>query len=334
MDGQEPRVICASGAERAGPMWAVAAYFNAARYRSRLANYRLFRFRLRLPLLTMALEYHAAPELGDGDAEILVRLTEGAVLWQKERLYNEALKYLPGSCRKVVFLDADLVFPEADWTEKVDRALDRWPAIQTFSRLKHCSRPLEESALQTPVGDPDEWSAASLRSNGLSVSNAREATCAAGAPPRYIQGVSWGFRRDVIEQCGFFDSAIIGSGDSALWSALTGDHEVFLRKPRTPGVEDAWRAWRGRAFDACQGEVGYADSWVLSLWHGRHENRRYPDRWDIVRRHHFDPRTDIRVGEQGAWLWNGDNAQLQDDVRRYFLQREEDEELQPAEKPA
>ena len=242
-------------AAQAGSTWVVAAYFNAVGFASRLANYRTFRAHLSVPLLTMALEY-GEPELSPADADILVRLTDGAVLWQKERLYNEALKYLPASCTKIIWLDADLIFPEPDWQAKVEQALDRYPVIQAFSRLRHERGTGFRDATKIRLeGDPDEWSAAALRNRNESVSASRLST-ESGAAPRYIQGVAWATTRRFIEHCGFFDSTIIGSGDSAFWSAVSGDPYVFLRKPRTEGVVAAWQDWRPKAFEACDGRVG------------------------------------------------------------------------------
>jgi len=305
----------------------VAAYFNAVGFASRLANYRTFRTHLSVPLLTMALEYGDEPELLPADADILVRLTDGAVLWQKERLYNEALKHLPASCTKIIWLDADLIFPEPDWQAKVEQALDRFPVIQAFSRLWHGRGAESRDATKIRLeGDPDEWSAAALRNRNESVSASRIGT-ESGAAPRYIQGVAWATTRQFIEHCGFFDSTIIGSGDSAFWSAVSGDPYVFLRKPRTEGVVAAWQDWRPKAFEACDGRVGHVDSSVVSLWHGRHANRRYPDRWEILQRHDFDPQEDIEVGPQGSWVWSSSKPELHRDVYSYFVDRREDEAL-------
>lgn len=331
MPEKSPQVFSSTRAKQTGPVWAVSAYFNPVGYRSRLANYRIFRSRLALPLLTMAIEYRDEPELLPADADILVRLTQGAVLWQKERLYNEALKYLPQDCKRIIWLDADLIFPEPDWPEQVDRALDRFPVVQAFSRLKHeRGSEFRDAAKLQLEGAPDEWSAASLLNRNQPVSTSREST-SSGPSPRYIQGVAWATTREFIEHCGFFDSTIIGSGDSAFWSAVSGDPQVFLRKPRTEGVVAAWRKWQGKAFEACEGRVGHVDSWVASLWHGQHANRRYPDRWKILRQHDFDPREDIAVGPQGSWVWSSPKTELHADVRSYFVERREDEEAQEAE---
>ncbi len=114
-------------------LWAVTAYFNPVGYRRRRANYNLFRKHLRLPLATVELAYGGEFELGASDADILIRIRGQDVMWQKERLLNLAIEALPPSCSKVVWLDADLIFEEADWPERTARLLDRHPLVQPFS---------------------------------------------------------------------------------------------------------------------------------------------------------------------------------------------------------
>src|SRR5579863_3245032 len=96
-------------------LWAITCYFNPAGYRRRLANYRLFREHLIVPLVTIELAYEGNFALDDEDAEILVRLRGKDILWQKERLLNIALNALPNSCRKVAWLDCDIIFGANDW---------------------------------------------------------------------------------------------------------------------------------------------------------------------------------------------------------------------------
>jgi hypothetical protein len=72
-------------------LWAITSYFNPMSYQRRRANYRLFRERLNVPLVTVELAYGRDFELSDGDADILVQLRARDILWQKERLLNLAL---------------------------------------------------------------------------------------------------------------------------------------------------------------------------------------------------------------------------------------------------
>src|SRR5262245_13466239 len=104
--------------------WAITSYFNPARYRKRHSNFQVFRKHLKAPLIAVELSYWEGFELQDEDADIVVRLHGGAVLWQKERLLNVALKALPETCRKVAWLDCDIIFQSDDWVGSAGRLLD------------------------------------------------------------------------------------------------------------------------------------------------------------------------------------------------------------------
>src|SRR5438045_2016831 len=86
-------------------LWAITCYFNPAGYRRRLANYRIFRERLTIPLLAIELAYGSNFELNEKDADILIQLRGRDVMWQKERLLNVALQSVPPTCHKIAWLD-------------------------------------------------------------------------------------------------------------------------------------------------------------------------------------------------------------------------------------
>ena len=65
----------------AGELWAITSYYNPLGYRRRRANYRTFRERLNVPLLTVELAFGPDFELKEGEADILIRRRGGDVLW-------------------------------------------------------------------------------------------------------------------------------------------------------------------------------------------------------------------------------------------------------------
>jgi len=64
-------------------MWVITSYFNPARYKRRLSNYKRFRADLGAPLVTVELSIDGMFELTSEDADILIQINGGAVLWQK-----------------------------------------------------------------------------------------------------------------------------------------------------------------------------------------------------------------------------------------------------------
>jgi hypothetical protein len=62
-------------------LWAITSYFNPVGYTRRLANYRLFRERLAVPLVTVELSFNGRFELREDDADILAQFHSTHVMW-------------------------------------------------------------------------------------------------------------------------------------------------------------------------------------------------------------------------------------------------------------
>jgi hypothetical protein len=124
-----------------GNFWGIATFFNPCRYAIRLTNYKKFREANRkrgLKLICVELAFGASPyELLDDDAEIMVRRRTTSVLWQKERLLNCALKYLPEDCDKVAWLDADLLFLNDYWIKEMSDLLNSYAVVQPFAFVRY-----------------------------------------------------------------------------------------------------------------------------------------------------------------------------------------------------
>ena len=120
-------------------LWAITCYFNPSAYKRRLENYHTFRQYLAVPLVTVELSFDGNFQLQHDDADILVQLHGGAVLWQKERLLNIALKSVPDACDKIAWLDCDVVFESGDWAERTIRALDQFALLHLFEERHELS---------------------------------------------------------------------------------------------------------------------------------------------------------------------------------------------------
>ena len=114
-------------------LWGITCYFNPAGYQNRLINYRLFRSRLNVPLVAVELSFTGEFELRADDAEILLQIAGGDVMWQKERLLNIALSALPRECDIVAWLDCDVIFASPTWADDARHALKDNLLVQLFN---------------------------------------------------------------------------------------------------------------------------------------------------------------------------------------------------------
>jgi hypothetical protein len=284
------------------------------RYRRRRANYQAFRDRLNVPLVAVELANGEGFELTEEDADVLIQLRDGDVMWQKERLLNVALGALPASCRKVVWLDCDIVFAEEDWAERVSALLERFMLVQAFSHVEFlstdgevmCTRPSAALAIESAMTGSSRFGLPTLRGPG-STNN----------------GLAWGARRELLDEAGFYDTCIVGGGDTAMVSAAHGRFEVATRS-MSEGQADHYLDWARSFHDMVAGEMSCADGVVSHLWHGDFEGRRYRARHDGLKRFGFDPVDDIAHTADGGWRWNTAKPDLHTHVTSYFASRNED----------
>lgn len=302
-----------------GTLWGIAAYFNPAKFASRHANYRVFREAARrqgLKLITVEAALGDVPfQLESGDADILVQLRTDAVLWHKERLLNIALKHLPPECDKVVWLDTDVLFDRDDWILKTAAALESFAVVQPFS-----------IAVQLPPGrrEPGDGETKYATAVAWAASNL-ESFVFSGDP-----GYACGVRRDIIQETGFYDRGILGAGDTYFMTACLG-----VPPGKNPYIEHHGSAlfrdmdpWFRGLHDSVRGSVSFVDGRLFHLWHGDRSKRLYHERALLLR--DFDPQRDIELDSGGCWRWATDKKKLHDDVRGYFVQRNEDTTLMEA----
>jgi len=305
-------------------LWAITSYFNSAGYKSRLENYRIFKQRLTVPLVTVELSYGAEFELKPGDADILIQLSGRDVLWQKERLLNVALGSVPDDCDKIAWLDCDVIFERNDWHVSVSRSLDEFPLIHLFEQRCNLAR----DAMKTPLGLARIESVASsvgyrIVRNEIMPDDLRNSN--APLVRGSTAGLAWAARREVLQQHNLYDACIIGTGDRAIVCAALGkfDYAVEALELTGPRV-DHYLEWARPFFGSVCGQVGCVDGRIYHLWHGDLEDRKYQLRHQGFGKFNFDPFIDIAIDNNGCWRWNSSKSEMHDYVRTYFLGRNED----------
>jgi hypothetical protein len=306
-------------------LWAITSYFNPARYRRRLTNYRLFRQHLKIPLVTAELSFGGAFDLQPGDADVLVQLRDGDVMWQKERLLNIALQALPNSCRKVVWMDCDTIVGAPDWPARVSEALDDFPVVQPYGRVHH----LQRDASVEDLGNPGKilFSQSSLAwavRRGYPARNCLNGT-ATFEREAIWGGFMWAARRDLVQERGLHDACILGGGDFAFACAAFGCFDVvILQEAMNERQRECYLAWAEPFFQAVRAEVIHVDCPIYHLWHGCLLDRHYEERQQGLHAFHFDPYRDIALTDNQVWRWNSDKPLLHQYVRDYFALRKED----------
>jgi hypothetical protein len=306
-----------------GDFWAITSYFNPLRYKRRFSNYKTFRKNLNVPLIAIELAYSDAFELQEGDADILLQVRGGAVLWQKERLLNVALRALPPSCRKVAWVDCDIIFRNADWAESAHRLLDRVAMVQLFKQV-HLLRPDQDPAGSDPTVEFSRPSGAYAVSSGVPA-----ADCFGYQPQSRVgtaaPGFAWATHRDLLDRHGFYDACIVGGGDRAIICAAHGCiSEIMMGHFMNDPQRQRYRAWAEPVCDELKADTAFIEGDILHLWHGDIGDRAPRARHEGLQKFGFDPCCDIAIQENGCWRWNTDKPDMHEYVRGYFAARRED----------
>ena len=329
--------------------WAVTCYFNPLGWRSRLRNYRCFRRHLGIPLLTVEWHPEGQYQLGAADAEVLIQVQGGDLMWQKERLLNLGLARLPAEVEYVTWLDCETLFCDPRWPERTVAALGEHDAVQPFSRVWYTNPEQAREIVEAPhpsgqcwsryrTGDGVTASAKLLREQG------REALVDAdlrghlnpdlpndGSQLARIPGLAWTTRRSTIAGLDLFDRAIIGSGDWLWMLGILGSAQQWLTAASEFGysylASSSYPQWAEAAHARVGGRIGYVEGPMLHLYHGQLGNRRYKSRHRSFSRLRADIERDITTTAEGVWKFVNPRPEWTEFMHHYFLERNEDEAL-------
>lgn len=226
-------------------LWAITSFFNPAGFQRRLVNFRIFREALGVPLVAVELSFGRPFELRPDDADIVVQLHGGDVLWQKERLLNIAVEQLPSDCRYVAWVDADVIFADPNWHADACNILERFPSAHLFRASFDLAPDYPETrdlARCEPAGHSLGFLVGGLGHQHLLTSEvyrfARRGSLRSG--------MAWGARADLVREHGIYDACIIGGGDRAWHAMAAGIPELVVEHCRMNSVwREHYLAWAG-----------------------------------------------------------------------------------------
>jgi hypothetical protein len=307
-----------------GELWAVTTFYNPAGYHTKKANYDRFRRGLEaagVPLLTVELAFgDEAFELSDRDADMLVQLRGGDVLWQKERLVNIGVQHLPTDCDRVLWVDADVTFARADWADETRRLLRDYAVVQPFSHCVRLPRGVESCEPATlPFGSGENqlfygiaWG---LRSKGR---ESLESYARHGHT-----GFAWAARRELLEKHGLYELNLLGNGDTDIAHAMFGSVDYWGLGKLGPHARAHLARWAEPFAASVGGSVTHVGGVVAHLWHGDTANRLYDRRLEVL--HELDPeRHVVRTADGLLALADDAPDAVRAWTRDYFASRRED----------
>jgi hypothetical protein len=65
-------------------IWTITTYYNPQNYKSRFDNFQIFKNNLKTPLLVVEFSHNGKFQLTKNDAQVLIQIPEGDILWRKK----------------------------------------------------------------------------------------------------------------------------------------------------------------------------------------------------------------------------------------------------------
>jgi hypothetical protein len=325
-------------------LYVVTAISNPCRYRARYNLYRAFEKHCAdggAILYTVEMAFGGRPfEITDACNPRHVQVRGDNELWHKENLLNIGISRLPAEAKYIAWIDADIEFARPDWAQETLHQLQHYAMVQMFSHsvdLGPDAQPVDsaiswmESLRKGLAFQGTKSVAAGAVSAGSGpISGAVELHGKTGWPRgSWHSGLAWAARRSALDAVGgLIDFAILGSADRNMAAGLFG----FMQDTIDPSFSREYRRWlldwQDRAERHVRRNVGQVDGTVMHYWHGQKTNRKYTERWKILSKYQFNPRTDIKRDAQSLWQLEDHHdlrsIGLRDALRGYFRQRNED----------
>ncbi len=225
-------------------------------------------------------------------------------------MLNLALKKVPSSCKKVAWLDCDILFKNSNWTIDASKLLDNYPVIQLFEDVIRLPKDLSVNSSTTQY-----WkSFANIyvrHPNILLIGTFTE---------HEHTGFAWAMKREILIKYKLYDACIAGSGDHLMAHSFCGDwdspHVLNLVRSRPHLIH--FQKWSEKIYQDIRARMYYVSGTILHLWHGEMENRNYFTRNKEFSYFEFDPKRDIKFGANGLWEWSSYKPKLHNWAKSYF----------------
>lgn len=304
----------------------VAVCSNPARYETR---YRLFRDFMEHMKDSRVNLYVVETQQGDRAFELTessnpnhIQLRTYDEIWIKENMVNIGISRLPRDWEYVAWIDGDINFANKNWATETVQQLQSYSVVQLFETAIDLG-PRGE-VLQVHQGFMSEY-----------IKNGCNAPVGPGhygyySPKKnfWHPGYAWAMRREAFDALGgLIDFCVLGSGDHAMAMGLIGLIERSAPQDINPKFLNELQIWQQRAEYHIKRDVGFVGGSIFHNFHGKKKDRRYVERWDIIRDNDFDPDDDIKRDWQGLLqleVLTPRQRRLRDQIRQYFRQRNED----------
>ena len=211
-----------------------------------------------IPVFTLELVIHGKqPRIKDA-----FHVYGSSYLFQKEHLLRLLEKRIPPEFTKLACLDADILFDNTDWYDTLSDTLETCDVVQPFKEAFWLN--LDYSEIQAKAQSICSYNPKLHR------------TFTIPGVVKFHTGFGWCFTRDWYNRVGYYDLAVIGSGDTVFSHALFD----FTNVPNSQEFRlyiSSMHNWWKKNSDGVR--FSSLDTNVYHMYHGSMRNRQYYDRY-------------------------------------------------------
>jgi hypothetical protein len=239
-----------------------------------------------------------------------IGITLNGPIWIKESIINVVIKSLPKKWKYVAWIDADITFLNKNWVNDTISTLQTADIIQLFQTCVNMGPSneafkIDKSFCYMYKTQLHEWR--------------KDAKYGF-----WHSGFAWACTHKAYDAMGgLIDYGILGAGDHHMSLALIGKvnyshpgniHENYKKKL----LEYQENCLKNKLV------LGYVPGTIIHHWHGRLEDRKYIDRWNILTKNKYDPLTDIYYTHSGYIQYTHKGKRFIEEISKYFRERNED----------
>ena len=220
-----------------------------------------------------------------------------SIMFYKENIMAQVIRHIPDRFKKVLLLDADILFADPDWYDKVSESLDTFEVVQPFLRafqldISFRVRSIKESIFTDKVKNNTTH-----------------------------QGYAWAFQRAWLDANPLFEYALVGGGDTMVYNSLTRHRSTI----NAYAADISKREREGEHVSCMSVPLD-----IIHLPHGSIENRQYGTRHTMIvefmTRHKLTRLSDaVYRRPDGIFEWRREYRDLiHEPLLAYFLGRNDD----------
>jgi hypothetical protein len=239
-------------------------------------------------------------------------------MWSKEQLINIALddQYLSLQAKYIAWIDSDIAFTNDSWVSDVATCLSKHDLAfgQIWSTCEMLGPDENSHETKTTV-----TSFCAQHAAGKVYANRHNSDREYWHP-----GFAWMATVSALRATHGLISQTLGSADRHMAMSFLGSVIETLPDGLSEAYLDQVLTWQEYVKDN-KIELVHVPCHIQHYWHGPMRQRKYMERFEILKKHQFDPRIHLRYHYSGLYLW-ADSCPpgLIQDVAKYFDERQED----------